>query len=492
MIGRAESASRFAVALLPVAAATAVVLVADRPASNPATDGSGPPEPVTRLVGADASACAAFPRADGSAAGVVAAMDSAGNWRTETLPPGATEPVLGPGGSRTGSGMAAPAAFTAQRLPEGDGGGLAVRQCDGPARQWWFVGAGSSTLRESTLVLTNVDASDAVVDVVLGGTGGPLDAVGADGVRVGAGETVRLPLGGLVAGEEEVSAAVVASQGRVVAAVADEWSGGLVPLGSEWIPATAAPATRVLLAGVAVDGPRSLLVVANASQVATPVNLSVVDDRGTFVPTEGDTELDVPAGGVASVRLPADVRGTGPGSSALVVEAEQPITASVRSRTGTATGTSADIAYGVAGPELAEPAVVPVDLGRSLAGARLALQLAAGLPGQAGPVPAARRVTVTGHAADGAVTGTDTVDITPGTAQLVDLAELDLTGAAPQSTRYLVLRPDAGSDRAPAPLVGTVVLRAAGSVAALPLDAGLTRVPVPALAPAVVPGVPLG
>ncbi len=389
-----------------------------RPAAAPVEPGA--PEPESRTVGADATTCPAFPLdpgTDGTATdvGVVApearrlrapraaagrrrrrrrtgrllTLDERGSWQHARLAPDETSDLLveSSGGLSVGA-----ATHTAQLLPDAAGGGLAVQRCAAPARQWWFVGAGSSAERESTLLLSNVDESDAVVDVVLRGADGPLETTGAEDVRIAAGENVDLPLSGLVAGESDVAVEVVAAQGRVVAAVADDWSGVDV-VGSDWLPASPAPAETVLLPGVLDPDPRSRLVVANASGSAAPVDVSLVDDNGTFVPTDAPRVV-APAGGVVSVRLP-DV-GDG---AALLVQADTPVTAAVR------VGTATDVGYAVQGPALDGPAVVPVDLGSSLDDAALRLHLAAVLDPDAGngtESPPARTATVAAYDADGA------------------------------------------------------------------------------------------
>ena len=353
-----------------------------------------------------------------------------------------------------------------------------MQRCAAPARQWWFVGAGSTAERDSTMLLSNVDDSDAVVDVVLRGADGPLETTGAQGVRVGAGQTVDLRLFDLVAGEDDVALEVVATQGRVVAAVSDDWSGVDV-VGSDWLPASPAPAETVLLPGVLDPGPRSRLVVANASESATPVDVSLVDDSGTFLPTNAPSVV-APAGGVVSVRLP-DV-GAG---AALLVEADTPVTAAVR------IGTDSDVGYAVQGPQLDGPTVVPVDLGRSLGDATLRLHLAAVLDREADTgteTPPARRATVAAYDADGTeLAGTD-VEVGAGTAAVVDPVEdLELSGPEREDVAYLVVTPDDPGERA-GPLLGTaVMLDRAGRVALLPLDTGVIRVVVPVVTPSVVP-----
>ncbi len=495
--------------LVPIAvAATALAWADSQPADEPAL----PADPVTRLVGASALACPTFPFGDdsdsqgaatdvavvapdgggrspggdvvmrtesetasatGSDGTTVAETDEAGPWQTGSLTreQAADLVVEASGGLGTGA-----AAFAAQQLPPGAGGGLAVQRCAAPARQWWFVGAGSSTERDSTLVLSNVDGTDAVVDVTLRTADGVAETVGTDGVRVRAGETVTMRVSGEVAGEDEVAIEVDATQGRVVAGVADDWSGGVDSLGSDWLPASPAPATSVLLPGVVDPGPRSALVVANPTDTTTPVRLSVVDESGTFVPTGRQSRLTLPAGSLTSVPLPDDIGD----AAAVLVEADTPVQATARVASGS------DIGYAVAAPDLDDAAVVPLDLGDSTEDVDVSVQLSALLEDGTDDA-ATRTATVTGYTEDGSETGRARVEVLAGTAQLVEPQDaLRLTRPELADTAYLVVAPHG---RSAAPLVGTTVMRGTdGQVAVLPLDPGLVRVQTPVLVPSVVPG----
>lgn len=483
-------------ALVPlVVAAAALTLAGTRDAATP----PDVPEPTSRLVGADRRTCPAFPLPD-DVTGAVTDVGATAPGRRTVRAGVAGEPVDEPvvetdGDAAWGTatlsaaevadlvvtGSDAAAAFTAARLPDGAGGGLAVQRCAAPARQWWFVGAGSSTERESTLLLSNPDATDAVVDVTLRGDEGPLETVGTDGVRVRAGETVPLPLAELVAGEEEVAVEVDAAQGRVVAAVADAWSGSVDPRGTAWLPAAAAPAEQVLLPGVADGGPRSRLVVANPGVSGTTVDLSVVDADGSFVPSRGETELTVPAGGVAVVDAPSAPDTAGDETYGVLVEARTPVTAALR------LATSADVGYVVAGPTLTGPAVLPVDLGESLADSTAVLSVALPVPLDlaAADVPPARSVRVLARGSAGEVLAESTVEVPAGTLQQLAVDDLDLSAGDRADVAYLEVRPSRGGDGGEAGLLGAATWLGPSDLAAvLPLDSGLVRVPLPVVTPA--------
>lgn len=481
-------------------AAAALAMVGLRPAAPVVAE---PESPAHRVVGPDAMSCPALPpAADGAgspravgavvpdsnglrpgqlvvrpATGAGAAaltLDRPGTWRSTVLAAdeAADLTVTVSDGLAVGA-----AAYVLQRPSDG---GLALQRCAAPARRWWFVGAGSSASRESTLVLVNLDEADAVVDVELRGADGPLEANGTDGLRIPPGERVNLALSALVAGEHEVAIDVAAVQGRVVAAVADEWSGVGGGDGSDWLPASPPPATAVLLPGLQDPDRASRLVIANPSDTATPVDVSVVDDSGTFAPTGGPQVL-VPAAGVVSVRLPDLGQGSG-----LLVEADVPVNAAVRVGAGPQISGDADIGYAVQGPPLDGPAVVPVDLGRRT---RPRLHLAASLAAGAGAeTPPARTVTITAYDAFGTRLASADVEVAAATALVIDpRRDIDVDASDRAATAYLVVTPDRPAPGAGA-LVATAELRdAAGGLAMFPLETGLVRVTVPVVTATVVP-----
>ena len=74
-----------------------------------------------------------------------------------------------------------------------------MADCSSPRASWWFTGAGAAIDHESTLVLSNVDAGQSVVDVRVLSPEGEADVAesGGQGVKVPAGGQVALPLANL-------------------------------------------------------------------------------------------------------------------------------------------------------------------------------------------------------------------------------------------------------------------------------------------------------
>ena len=391
-----------------------------------------------------------------------------GGWDVTTLPPENRGEV---DVAATGSAAPSVTAVSALRAPPTAGAGLAIQQCAEPARRWWFVGAGSGTVRDGAILLRAPAGVDAVVDVLLRGPDGVLDAVGTDDLRVGAGETVAVRLSRVVAGTDDVAVEVIASQGRVVAALADTGGGGVEPQGTEWLPASAEPATTVLVPGV--EGP-AVLVVANVTDASVVARPTLMTSSGRAVAADAES-VQVSAGGVATVELPGSVR---PGTT-VEVRADGAVAVAVR------TQTRADVALPTGAADLAGPTVVPLDVG---AAARdPALVVAAELVDPDEQEVRSRTVKVAGFNESGKPVGSGRLRVDAGTSVAVDLG--DVLGLAPADLAelaYAVLDP-AERSAAAVPVVASLELTGPGGSSVLPLRSPVTTVTVPALVPRVVP-----
>jgi len=391
-----------------------------------------------------------------------------GGWDVTTLPASNRAAV---DVAATGLAALTMTGVSALRAPPAAGAGLATQQCAEPARRWWFVGAGSGTVRDGTILLRAPAGVDAVVDVLLRGPDGVLNAVGTDDLRVGAGETVAVRLSRVVAGTEDVAVEVIASQGRVVAALADTWGGGVEPQGTEWLPASAEPAATVLVPGV--EGP-AVLLVANATDASVVARPTLMTSSGRAV-VPGAESVQVNAGGVGTIELPGSVR---PGST-VEVRADGAVTAAVRTQTG------ADVALRTGAADLAGPTVVPLDVGAAARDG--ALVVAAELVDPNEQEARSRAVEVAGFDESGARVGSGRLRVDAGTSVAVDLG--DVLGLAPADLgelAYAVLDP-AKADAVAVPVVASLELTGPGGSSVLPLRSPVTTVTVPALVPRVVP-----
>ena len=460
-------------ALVPVlAAGAALALVGLREPDS----GPEPAAPATMSVDERTLTCfglpgSPVPRSLAAGPGRVEApgIDAGvGGWDVTTLPASNRAAV---DVSATGSAALTVTGVSALRAPPTAGAGLVTQQCAEPARRWWFVGAGSGTVRDGTILLQAPAGVDAVVDLLLRGPDGVLNAVGTDDVRVAAGETVAVRLSRVVAGTEDVAVEVTASQGRVVAAVADTWGGGVEPQGTEWLPASSEPATTVLVPGA--EGP-AVLVVANATDASVVARPTLMTSRGRAVVAEAES-VQLSAGGLATVELPGSVR---PGAT-VEVRADGAVTATVRTQTG------ADVALRAAAADLAGPTIVPLDVGAAARDASLVV--AAELVDPDEQEARSRAVEVAGFDESGARVGSGRLRVDAGTSVAVDLG--DVLGLAPADLgelAYAVLDP-AESSAADVPVVASLELTGPGGSSVLPLRSPVTSVTVPALVPRVVP-----
>lgn len=221
------------------------------------------------------------------------------------------------------------------RTQAGPGRSLAAGQCAAPGGDFWFVGGGATAGRTTTLLLTNVDAAPATVDVTVYGAKGPVNAAPGQGVLVAPGKQVVLPIDGLSPGEAATAIRAVARSGRFAASMFDTQAKGLIPGGADWIPQSGGPARELVVPAIAGDvgvGRRLSLVAPGPSDAVVRVGISTSD--GVLVP-EGLDAVALPAGQIVTVDL-KQVASAGP--IGLLLTSDQPVVAGVRvSRGGGAT-----------------------------------------------------------------------------------------------------------------------------------------------------------
>lgn len=346
-----------ALALLAIAAAAVVLAPHPQPAAGGPPPASG--EPVTStLLG-----CPAL-RADspggrttygvGSAKlpglGSTGAIGVEPTGKVPTRGRTVAEPApAGQGLAVQGSAGLAQGLF-AWRVDEGKA--LAWLRCGAPRASWWFTGAGASIDHESTLVLTNLDAGPAVVDLDVFGPDGPVDvsASGGRGITIGPDEHVTVPMIELAPQTDQLAVHVRASQGRVVAAMRDRFARSATATpGEEWLSGTAGPARVVRLAGAPGLAVRRTLVVANPGDSVAPLEIEVASRNGRSI-ADGLTNLRVEPGSVTTINLSPILRGE---PLAVIVHAARPVVASVRMTTGSGDEVVAGPALPLTGPAVA-------------------------------------------------------------------------------------------------------------------------------------------
>lgn len=239
--------------------------------------------------------------------------------------------------------------FVSGRLDEDQGEGLVVGGCPGVVDDAWYAGLGSGQRHLSDLVLTNLADTPAVVDVSLWSADGPVEAVGGDGLVVEPGDTRTVPLADLAAGEPDLGVHVARRRGAVAVSVLDTSTG--TSQGSELVSPSAAPARRLVLAGLPAGERGRTLHLLNPSDTTARVTVEALGADGAFVP-EGLDEVRVGAGRVVSVDVP---RSAGSGRVALRLVADVGVVASA-----SVSPTGDDTAVMEAVGPWTGPAVVPV------------------------------------------------------------------------------------------------------------------------------------
>ncbi len=212
------------------------------------------------------------------------------------------------------------------RDPRGRGRGMAGTACGPAAAEFWFVGGGAIAGRQTRVVLVNPEDTAAVVDVIVHGDAGIIDAPAGRGLVVQPRTRLIVSLDVLVPGETATAVHVIARTGRVGATVDDDQMTGLLSIGTDWIPPATMPTTKLYVPGVLPgDGARVLTVVSPGENDAL-VNIRVLTSDGAFAPAERDS-MRVPAGAVASMDMAPVLDGQ---PATIEITSDQPVTAGMR------------------------------------------------------------------------------------------------------------------------------------------------------------------
>lgn len=271
-------------------------------------------------------------------------------------------------------------------------GTLAVTGCGSPQSTWWFTGAGATIDHSSELILSNLDPGPAVVDVRVLGPDGEIATLGTRGVTVPPASRTTIRLTDVAPQGEELAVSVVASRGRVVAAMSDAFAPEFgADAGAEWIPPQTSASRLVNLAGLPTKADSHSLVVANPSELEALVEIKVAGKAGSFTPTQ-DAQIRVGPGEVVSTDITKVI---GRDASAVTLRSRVPVTASIRSLDG------GDSSYAGSVRPLTGPALVPV-----VGGASSSVLLSAG--------PEQATATITAYDQDGAKVDTTTLELDPG------------------------------------------------------------------------------
>jgi hypothetical protein len=387
---------------------------------------------------------------------VAATSDAAGTLATvpAVLPgrlrPGTVVTAAGGGGPvvLTASGAAA-GGFAAGRWSTAPGGPLSASDCSGPATDAWYTGLGAGAVHDSVLTLTNPTDGEAVVDVILYGSKGPVEAPTLRGVALQPQSSKSFDLLRTVPMNGDLAAHVSVIRGQAASDVVDEvrsLTGGK-PI-EEWVaPQSHASRTSVLLGIDPTHGSHTLYV-ANPTDRQLTADLKLVTADSVLTP-DGAPTLKLAPQSVVSVSLDKLLaEKVSDGALGVQLDASGAVTASLRRSTGD------DLLSSTSGDPVGQPVSVLVPPG--------AKQLV--LLGDTG----VGAVTVTATDADGKQVADERVSVTADQGASVEL---------PTSAVAVAVTPSNVS------VVGTVVVTDHGTATAVPLRERVRRNLVPAVRP---------
>ncbi|MGW6027136.1 DUF5719 family protein [Streptomyces sp. NPDC055099] len=228
----------------------------------------------------------------------------------------------------TADGRLAPG-WTVQQTTKyavGSGRGLQGTNCTAPDTDFWFPGASTAKDRSDYVHLTNPDDSAAVVDIELYGKDGALKTEVGESIQVQAHSSVPILLSTLAAQEQtNLTMHVTARSGRVAAAVQSSDD----KLGGDWLPASADPASRLVLPGIPKDATSVRLVAFTPGADDADLKVQLASPTGSISPA-GHANLHVKSGMTTAVDL-GDVTKGEAGSLILTpTEEATPVVAALR------------------------------------------------------------------------------------------------------------------------------------------------------------------
>ncbi|HEV2451842.1 MAG TPA: DUF5719 family protein [Streptosporangiaceae bacterium] len=337
-------------------------------------------------------------------------------------------------------------------------GGMATLACGRPGTDFWFTGPGQQSAGSIQLYLMNTDDEPSSVAADISTDAGPLQGSVDTGITVPPHSVLVQSLAGLVHGSRSIGVHVRTSVGRVVAAL---WESRRPGLAGGWLPASQAPAKRLVIPGLpGVPGGRDLYIAA-ASGSDVQVKIAVVTPGGSYQPT-GGAGIAIPAGSADRIELPS----LGGVAGAAVLTSTVPVTASFAVPGGPP---GAPGAFTAPVPALQEQGVVA---GGGGAGEVTTLVLTA--PGRAARVRVAAGATgLTGSGPAGGSGAVQTVAIPAKHSVSIKIARPARAGFA------LVITPLSGSGPVYA---GRVLTATHGTVLSIiPVVSAPTQIPLPAV-----------
>lgn len=224
-------------------------------------------------------------------------------------------------------------------LTGGDLRGLTSVTCGAPAVDSWLVGGGGEPGRRGRLVLVNPAATPVGVRVDVLSATGPVPSTPGSTLAVPARSRLVLLLDALAPGVQSPVVHVRATGGAVVATLHDARLAGTTPQGTDDVAPAAAPARRVLVPGLTVNG-RALLRLAAPGDAEAVGEVRLLGVSGAVDPPGGPA-VRVPAGGTLDV----DLSDLPAGTYGVEVLTDVPVVAGAMVERSNGAGGPADLAW---------------------------------------------------------------------------------------------------------------------------------------------------
>ncbi|HET6910234.1 MAG TPA: DUF5719 family protein [Mycobacteriales bacterium] len=186
---------------------------------------------------------------------------------------------------------------------------------------WWFAGADGRVGVTDVLVLSNPTDQPANVALSLWSVRGPLNPPGTSGIIVPPHTAQLRQVANLAPDVPGITIHVHANSGSIAAALLDQHTSGIHPVGVDWIPPTVSPAVSSVVTGFVSGAALDWLELTNPGDRDTTVTLRVVTPTRNFQPA-GHQSVVVAAGHTVTVDLAGAIAGE---TAAVVTSSDAPI-----------------------------------------------------------------------------------------------------------------------------------------------------------------------